>query len=74
MLAIHPELVRMHEATAGFVGAFDDATAERLFLEGTASLATNGVLGDPKLADSERGERHLTAWVDALVHYFTERS
>jgi creatinine amidohydrolase len=74
MLAIHPELVRMQEAEAGFVGVFDAATAERLFREGTASLATNGVLGDPCFATSDRGERHLTAWVDTLVDYFTERS
>ncbi|WP_166459490.1 creatininase family protein [Amycolatopsis pithecellobii] len=73
MLAIHPELVRMHTADAGFVGAFDSATAERLFREGTASLAANGVLGDPRPASFERGERHLTAWVDTLVDYFTDR-
>lgn len=74
MLAIHPELVRMDEAAAGFVGTFDAATAERLFMEGTASLTANGVLGDPSSASSERGERHLAAWVDTLVDYFTERS
>jgi creatinine amidohydrolase/Fe(II)-dependent formamide hydrolase-like protein len=74
MLAIHPELVRMDRAAAGFVGAFDAATADRLFAEGTASLASNGVLGDPRSATAERGERHLAAWVDTLVGFFTERS
>lgn len=74
MLAIHPELVRMDQAEVGFVGAFDDATAERLFAEGTASLAANGVLGDPASATAERGGRHLAAWVDTLVGFFTERS
>jgi creatinine amidohydrolase len=74
MLVVHPELVRMDDAEAGFVGAFDDVTAERLFREGTASLAANGVLGDPHSASSERGERHLNAWVDTLVDYFTTRS
>lgn len=74
MLALHPELVRMDRAEAGFVDVFDDATAERLFREGTASLAANGVLGDPASATAERGERHLAAWVDTLVDYFTERS
>lgn len=74
MLAVHPELVRMHEAAAGFVGDFTAAAAEQLFEQGTASLAPNGVLGDPGLAGPERGERHLSAWVDTLVDYFTERS
>ena len=74
MLAIHSQLVRMDLAEAGFVGVFDDATAERLFAEGTASLAANGVLGDPASATAERGERHLAAWVDTLVAYFSERS
>lgn len=74
MLALHPGLVRMEKAAAGFVGAFDAATADRLFAEGTGSLASNGVLGDPTSATAERGERHLTAWVDTLTGYFTERS
>jgi creatinine amidohydrolase/Fe(II)-dependent formamide hydrolase-like protein len=71
MLAIHPELVRMDRAEAGFVNVFDEATARRLFRDGTASLAANGVLGDPRSATPERGERHLNAWVDTLVHHFT---
>ncbi|MGY2876140.1 creatinine amidohydrolase/Fe(II)-dependent formamide hydrolase-like protein [Marmoricola sp. URHA0025 HA25] len=73
MLAIHPGLVQMHEAERGFCGAFDAATVERLFADGTASLAPNGVLGDPRLAAGERGERHLTAWVSTLATYFLER-
>ncbi|MGP3533867.1 creatininase family protein [Microbacterium sp. RD1] len=74
MLALHPELVRMERAEVGFLGAFDPEIADRLFAEGTASLAANGVLGDPTSATAERGERHLTAWVDTLTNYFTERS
>jgi creatinine amidohydrolase len=73
MLAIHPELVRMERAEAGFVDVFDAATADRLFREGTASLAANGVLGDPTAASAARGERHLTAWVDTLVDAITRR-
>jgi len=71
MLALHPELVRMDRAEAGFVELFDDGAAERLFRDGTASLAANGVLGDPGSATAERGERHLNAWVDTLVDHFT---
>jgi creatinine amidohydrolase/Fe(II)-dependent formamide hydrolase-like protein len=73
MLALHPELVRMDRAEAGFVDDFDEAAATRLFRDGTASLAANGVLGDPGTATAERGERHLNAWVDTLVEYFTRR-
>ena len=73
MLAIHPELVQMPAAEAGYCGAFDEATVERLFADGTASLAPNGMLGDPRLADRDRGERHLTAWVETLASYFLER-
>lgn len=74
MLALHPELVAMEQAEPGFVDVFDAATADRLFREGTASLAANGVLGDPRSATAERGERHLTAWVDTLVDHFSARS
>lgn len=74
MLALHPDLVHMERAEAGFVAPFDAATADRLFREGTASLAANGVLGDPRSATAERGERHLSAWVDTLVAAFTEET
>ncbi len=74
MLALHPELVRMEAAEPGFVEPFDAAAAERLFRDGTASLAANGVLGDPTSATAARGERHLSAWVDTLVAHFGARS
>ena len=64
----------MDAAEAGFVEPFDAAAAERFFRDGTASLAANGVLGDPRSATADRGERHLTAWVDTLVAHFASRS
>jgi creatinine amidohydrolase len=73
MLALRPDLVEMDRAEPGYLGGFDGSVADRLFSEGTASLAANGVLGDPRAATAERGQRYLGAWIDELEHHFVGR-
>ncbi len=66
MLAIHPDLVRMASAEAGFTGELQEAVAG-MFAGGTASIAANGVIGDPGKSTVEHGERYWATVVDLVV-------
>ncbi|NED96282.1 creatininase family protein [Phytoactinopolyspora alkaliphila] len=70
MLAMRPDLVDLAAAVPGYLGHFDDETADRLFEGGTAALSEMGVLGDPRPADAERGVRYLRSLTDLLVTHF----
>ena len=70
VLELRPELVLADRAEVGFVGAFDQAAQELAFREGLKALTANGILGDARDADAERGRacldalaEHLAAWV-----------
>jgi creatinine amidohydrolase len=65
MLSIHPELVRMDRAEAGYTGDLQEAVAS-MFSGGVASISPNGAIGDPAAASSGHGERYWEA-VEALV-------
>lgn len=73
VLARRPDLVDMGAAAEGFVGTFDEAAARTVFERGMTALTANGILGDARPADAERGERYLNAVADALAAYFRER-
>jgi creatinine amidohydrolase len=60
MLSIHPELVKMDRAEAGFTGELQEAL-ERLFAGGTKALSENGAIGDPAKATAEHGGRYWDA-------------
>jgi creatinine amidohydrolase/Fe(II)-dependent formamide hydrolase-like protein len=62
MLSVHPELVNMSQAEAGFTGELQEAL-ERLFADGTKALSENGAIGDPARASAEHGRRY---WEVAL--------
>jgi len=62
MLHLHPDLVHMDRAEAGFLG---DLKPERLFREGMRGISPNGVLGNPVGATAEMGRQML----DGLVEY-----
>jgi len=62
MLSVHPELVNMSQAEAGFTGELQEAL-ERLFADGTKALSENGAIGDPASASAEHGRRY---WEVAL--------
>lgn len=62
MLSVHPELVNMSQAEAGFTGELQEAL-ERLLADGTKALSENGAIGDPASASAEHGRRY---WEVAL--------
>jgi GTP cyclohydrolase II len=64
MLALHPDLVRMHAAAPGHVAPTDDP--QSLFYPDLRRIAPTGTVGDPRGASALRGARYLAVWVDAL--------
>lgn len=60
LLRLCPEQVRMERAAPGYTGDMDAGLA-RLVSAGTRALTPTGVVGDPRPADAERGERYLAA-------------
>jgi creatinine amidohydrolase/Fe(II)-dependent formamide hydrolase-like protein len=68
MLAIHPELVDMDSAEAGYTGDMQDAVAG-MFAGGVASISSNGAIGDPRAATSAHGGVY---W-DTVVELVLER-
>jgi creatinine amidohydrolase len=57
LLQIHPELVQMDRAEAGYTGDLQAAVAS-MFSGGVASISENGAIGDPARASAEHGERY----------------
>ena len=70
MLRMRPDLVRMAEARAGFIGAPADAGA-RLRASGMQALSEIGVIGDPRRASAEIGDRYFEAMVAAMAAHFS---
>ena len=66
LLAIHPELVHMDRAEAGYVGDPQEAIAG-LFEGGVDSLSKIGAIGDPAHASAEHGRRYWEAVLDLAV-------
>ena len=66
LLAIHPELVHMDRAEAGYVGDPQEAIAG-LFGGGVDSLSKVGAIGDPTQASAEHGRRYWEAVLDLAV-------
>jgi len=66
MLAHRPDLVRMDRAAPGRVEA-PGTLWRRCRREAIHELDAGGVLGDPRLADVDRGRRDLDRWAAALI-------
>ena len=66
IMAIHPELVHLERAQAGYTGDPDEAFG-RIFNDGTASLSKIGVVGDPRRASAEHGKRYWEAVTEATL-------
>ncbi len=66
MLAMRPELVRLDQAQAGSPEPLDSVMAV-MMSEGIQAVAPNGVLGDQRGADGERGNRYLDALAQWLA-------
>ena len=73
VLSQRPELVLMDQAAEGFVGTFDEAASRTVFERGMTALTQNGILGDARPAQAERGTRYLDAMADMLAEYVRER-
>jgi len=66
LLAIHPDLVHMDRAEAGYVGDPQEAVAS-LFESGVDALSETGAIGDPTRATAEHGRRYWEAVLDLAV-------
>jgi len=66
LLYIHPELVRMDQAEAGYTGDLQEAI-ERMFQGGTKAVSENGAIGDPTSASAEHGRRYWGVALDIAL-------
>ena len=71
LLATRPELVRMDSAEPGNPAPFPDV-CEQMMREGMQSVSPNGVLGDQRGADADRGHRYFDRLADYLVAEVSE--
>ena len=68
VLAIRKDLVNMERAKEGFVGRFEDKIA-LVISQGIKALTEIGVIGDPRKAETEKGEEYLELWAEEMVNY-----
>ncbi|WP_206077943.1 creatininase family protein [Prauserella endophytica] len=73
MLAVRPDAVRSERAAAGFPGPMTVQLLARVFTNGVAAVAPNGVLGNPDGMSPELGFECLNAVADLLVEHATTR-
>jgi creatinine amidohydrolase len=66
LLYLRPDLVDMKRAEEGFIGDLTPMIQE-LFTHGLAKVTANGVLGDGRLGDGNRGKRYLEAWLELIL-------
>ncbi len=66
LLASHPQTVHMDRAEPGFVGSPEDALGA-VFDSGVDAITANGVIGDPRRSDAQRGERYWDFITDTVL-------
>lgn len=71
MMYANPEGVREEciPDARGYVGAFDEEATKKIFADGIAALSPIGVLGNPKEASREHGEKYIEDLVEAIVDF-----
>ncbi len=72
MLYMHPELVRMDLAEAGFANEIKGEVFDKLIKEGFHVVAPNGILGDARGATKEMGEELVEALAEEIVGCFLD--
>lgn len=72
MLAIAPHLVDMSSAEAGNTAPLRDVMSD-IREGGIRAVSANGVLGDPRTATREEGERIVSVLVDDLRQFVDDR-
>jgi creatinine amidohydrolase len=73
VLAANERLAQMEHAIEGYVGDFGAEAASKIFNEGMPALTDNGILGDARPADRDRGFRYRDTMADALAEWIRER-
>jgi creatinine amidohydrolase len=73
LAAIHPDLIHMDRAEAGYVGDMEGAVA-RMFEGGVKSISDNGAIGDPGAATAEHGRRYWEAGIELAVEEIERQS
>jgi len=68
VLALRKDLVDMKHAEEGFVGSFEDKI-DFVLSQGIKSLTKNGVLGDPRKGEANKGEEYLDLWAQKMVDF-----
>jgi creatinine amidohydrolase len=71
MLALRPEQVKMDHAAEGFVGELSEVMSK--VFDGIQNLDENGVLGDPRPATAEAGEKYFDDMVDFLHQWVRDQ-
>jgi creatinine amidohydrolase len=69
VLAIRKDLVDMKNAEKGFVGSFDDKMMALIFSQGITAVSKNGVLGDSRKGEAEKGEEYLELLAEKMVDF-----
>lgn len=67
VLELRPDLTLMDRAEVGYVGDFGPDAQALVFSQGMPALTANGILGDARGADAERGRACLDALADFLA-------
>ena len=67
ILHLRPDLVDLDRAEPGYVGDMI-AIIPQLKAEGLRAVTANGILGDPRPAEAQRGEQYLDAWAEAVAN------
>jgi creatinine amidohydrolase len=64
MLFFAPHLVNMDKAECGLLGEVTDDLLQKFFAEGILAISENGILGDARPSNAERGARFFKALQD----------
>jgi creatinine amidohydrolase len=70
MLSLHPDLVRLDLAAAGFQAGLSPEVFERIIRDGLDSVTPNGILGDARGATPKLGDRLIQAFADRAAAFF----
>lgn len=73
VLAAREDLAQMRYAVEGYVGDFNPEIAAKLFAEGMTALTNNGILGDARPADRDRGFRYRDALAEGIAAWIQEQ-
>lgn len=73
MLALHPELVKMDRAVAGYTGDLETGLP-RFLGEGVHVLTDTGVIGDPVNASAEHGHKYVERLLDLAAELVERES